>query len=104
MAAGVVLMAVAASLLVSHHIGMPAVMPAQRVLAIICLAWGAWELRGLARLRAAAPAPAPRAARPYPAQAPPWHAGMARAAWAKRLHPLRLRWWAGRMQRRRRDG
>ena len=90
MVAGVVLMAVAASLLVSHHIGMPAVMPAQRLLATVCLVWGAWELRGLAR--------------PYPAQAPPWHAGMARAAWAKRLHPLRLRWWAGRMQRRRRDG
>jgi membrane-associated phospholipid phosphatase len=90
MVAGVVLMAVAASLLVSHHIGMPAVMPAQRLLATVCLVWGAWELRGLAR--------------PYPARAPPWHAGMARAAWAKRLHPLRLRWWAGRMQRRRRDG
>jgi membrane-associated phospholipid phosphatase len=90
MVAGVVLMAVAASLLVSHHIGMPAVMPAQRLLATVCLVWGAWELRGLAR--------------PYPAQVPPWHAGMARAAWAKRVHPLRLRWWAGRMQRRRRDG
>jgi membrane-associated phospholipid phosphatase len=103
--AGVVLMAVAASLLVSHHIGMPAVMPAQRFLATVCLVWGAWELRGLARLHAAAtPAAAPGAARPYPAQAPPWHAGLARAAWAKRLHPLRLRWWAGRMQRRRRDG
>jgi len=90
MLAGAVLMAVAASLLVSRHIGMPAVMPAQRLLATVCLVWGAWELRGLAR--------------PYSAQAPPWHAGMARAAWAKRLHPLRLRWWAGRMQRRRRDG
>jgi membrane-associated phospholipid phosphatase len=105
MVAGAVLMAVAASLLVSRHIGMPAVMPAQRILATVCLAWGAWELRGLVRLRAAAaPAPLPRAATPYPAQAPPWHAGTARPVWAKRVHPLRLRWWAGRMQRRRRDG
>lgn len=88
--AGAVLLAVAASLLVSHHIGMSAVMPAQRILAAVCLVWGAWELRGLAT--------------PYPAQAPPWHAGMARATRAKRVHPLRLRWWAGRMQRRRRDG
>jgi hypothetical protein len=103
MMAGAVLMVVAASLLVSRHIGMPAVMPAQRILATVCLAWGAWELRGLARLRAAA-APLRRAATPYPAQAPPWRAGMARAAWAKRLHPLRLRWRAGRMQGRRHDG
>jgi membrane-associated phospholipid phosphatase len=51
MLAGAVLMAVAASLLVSRHIGMPAVMPAQRLLATVCLVWGAWELRGLARLR-----------------------------------------------------
>jgi len=54
MLAGAVLMAVAASLLVSRHIGMPAVMPAQRLLATICLVWGAWELRGLARLRTVA--------------------------------------------------
>ena len=27
-----------------------------------------------------------------------------RATLAKRLHPPRLRWWGGRMQRRRRDG
>jgi hypothetical protein len=33
---------------------MPAVMPAQRFLAAVCLVWGAWELRGLARLRAVA--------------------------------------------------
>ena len=109
MLAGAVLMAVAASLLVSRHIGMPAVMPAQGLLATVCLVWGAWELRGLVRLRAAAPAPG--ATSPYPAQAPPWHAGMARAASTKRLawtwrrlRPLRLRWRSGRTQRRRGDG
>jgi membrane-associated phospholipid phosphatase len=110
MAAGAVLMAVAASLLVSHHIGMPAVMPAQRILATVCLVWGAWELRGLTRLRAAA-APVPGGAAPYAAHAPPWVTGRARASWAtllagtwRWLHPSRLRWRAGRMHRRRRDG
>jgi hypothetical protein len=109
MLAGAVLMAVAGSLLVSRHIGMPAVMPAQRFLATVCLVWGAWEIRGLARLRAAAPAPGNTAA--YPAQAPRWHAGMARAAatqrlastW-RRLRPLRPPWRSGRILRRRRDG
>ena len=48
--AGAVLMAVAGSLLVSRHIGIPAVMPAQRVVAAVCLAWGAWEIRCLGRL------------------------------------------------------
>jgi hypothetical protein len=80
-------MAVAASLLVSRHIGIPAVMPAQRVVAAVCLAWGAWEIRCLGRLYVA------RAA-PYAAQAPPWLATM--------------RWMAVRLdrraQRRRNDG
>ena len=49
MLAGAVLMAVAASLVVSRHIGIPAVLPAQRLLAAVCLAWGAWELACLSR-------------------------------------------------------
>jgi membrane-associated phospholipid phosphatase len=47
--AGAVLMAVAASLVVSRHIGIPAVLPAQRLLAAVCLAWGAWEMGCLSR-------------------------------------------------------
>jgi membrane-associated phospholipid phosphatase len=42
--AGLVLLAMAAVLLVSRHIGIPAVMPLQRVVASACLAWGAWEI------------------------------------------------------------
>jgi membrane-associated phospholipid phosphatase len=49
MAAGAVLMAVAASLVVSRHIGIPAVLPAQRLLAVACLAWGGWEMGCLSR-------------------------------------------------------
>ena len=78
--AGAVLMAVAGSLLVSRHIGIPAVLPVQRVVAAVCLAWGAWEIRGLGRL--------------YFATAPPWRAPMAWVA-------VRL---AQRAQRRRHDG
>jgi membrane-associated phospholipid phosphatase len=78
--AGAVLMAVAGSLLVSRHIGIPAVMPAQRVVAAICLAWGAWEIRCLGRL--------------YFATAPPWRPAMALAV-------VRL---VRRAQRRRHDG
>jgi membrane-associated phospholipid phosphatase len=107
MLAGAALMAVAASLLVSHHIGMPAVLPAQRAIAIVSLAWGAWEIRGLVRMRAAV-APASRDAAPYPAQAPPRPAGRARGAWMARMfgtrRPLRPSRLAGRLQRRRRDG
>ena len=55
--AGAVLLAVAASLLVSRHIGIPAVLPAQHLLAVACLAWGAWEMGCLSR------APPPRAVR-----------------------------------------
>jgi membrane-associated phospholipid phosphatase len=47
--AGAVLMAVAASLVVSRHIGIPAVLPAQRLLAVVCLACGAWEMGCLSR-------------------------------------------------------
>jgi membrane-associated phospholipid phosphatase len=43
-AAGVVLLGVAASLLVSRHIKIPEVMTTQRVLGSICLVWGAWEI------------------------------------------------------------
>ena len=78
--AGAVLMAMAGSLLVSRHIGIPAVLPVQRVVAAVCLAWGAWEIRGLGRL--------------YFATAPPWRAPMAWVA-------VRL---AQRAQRRRHDG
>jgi membrane-associated phospholipid phosphatase len=89
MVAGSVLMAVAASLIVSRHIGVPVVLPAQRLLATVCLACGAWEMGCLSR---APPDPARKA----------WTAG---AAW--------LRWWSPRLglvrlvqrvQRRRDDG
>jgi len=86
--AGAVLLAVTASLLVSRHIGIPAVMPAQRLVAAVCLAWGAWEVRCLGRTSIAGAAPR-RGAAPYPAQAPPWRAPLARAAWTW--------WWAGRL-------
>jgi membrane-associated phospholipid phosphatase len=43
-AAGSVLLAVTAALLVSRHIGMPVVLPLQRSLAAVCLLWGGWEM------------------------------------------------------------
>jgi membrane-associated phospholipid phosphatase len=43
-AAGVVLLAIAGALLVSRHIGIPAVLPLQRTLGVACLLWGAWEM------------------------------------------------------------
>jgi membrane-associated phospholipid phosphatase len=50
--AGLVLAAVAASLLVSRHIGIPAVLPAQRLVGCVSLLWGGWEMaRMLRRLR-----------------------------------------------------
>ena len=42
--AGLVLMGVAASLLVSRHIGIPEAMPLQRLIGAACLLWGGWEL------------------------------------------------------------
>jgi membrane-associated phospholipid phosphatase len=42
--AGLVLLLVAAALLVSHHLRIPAVLPLQRALGAICLAWGACEM------------------------------------------------------------
>lgn len=42
--AGLLLLALSGSLLVSRHIGIPAVMPLQRVVGSVCLAWGAWEM------------------------------------------------------------
>jgi membrane-associated phospholipid phosphatase len=103
MLAGAVLMAVAAGLFVSHHIGMPAVMPAQRVIALVCLGWGAWDIAALARQRAAI-----ATATPWPARTPRWPA-RAGAAWRERVawtwrqvSPLRqFVAWA---QRRRGDG
>ena len=44
MLAGGVLMLVAAALLVSHHVRIPEVLPLQRTLGAICLAWGAGEM------------------------------------------------------------
>lgn len=43
-AAGLVLLGVAASLLVSRHIGIPAVLPAQRLVGLVCLLWGGREM------------------------------------------------------------
>lgn len=45
--AGLLMMGVAASLLVSRHIGMPATLPMQRLVASVCLAWGAWEMAAM---------------------------------------------------------
>jgi membrane-associated phospholipid phosphatase len=42
--AGAVLLLVAAALLVSNHVRIPEVMPLQRTLGAICLAWGAREM------------------------------------------------------------
>jgi membrane-associated phospholipid phosphatase len=51
--AGLLLLVLSATLLVSRHIGMPAVMPLQRVIGSVCMAWGAWEMIWLwTRLRA----------------------------------------------------
>jgi membrane-associated phospholipid phosphatase len=94
MLAGAVLMAVAASLVVSRHIGIPAVLPAQRLLAAACLAWGAWEMAWLSR---APPADTGKA----------WTAGAAWLRWTPakaglvRVGLVRL---VQRVQRRRDDG
>lgn len=42
--AGLVLLGGAAALLVSRHIGIPAVLPAQRLIGAVCLLWGGWEM------------------------------------------------------------
>jgi membrane-associated phospholipid phosphatase len=44
MAAGVVLLLLSGALLYSRHIGIPAVLPLQRTLGLICLVWGGWEI------------------------------------------------------------
>ncbi|MGJ7916312.1 phosphatase PAP2 family protein [Massilia sp. LXY-6] len=50
--AGLLLAGVAAALLVSSHIGIPAVLPAQRAIGCVCLVWGIWEMAHmLPRLR-----------------------------------------------------
>lgn len=64
--AGIVLLAVCMSLLVSGHIGIPAILPAQRVLAAVCLVWGAWDMLALFRMRAGT-TPAPGTGRPWDA-------------------------------------
>jgi membrane-associated phospholipid phosphatase len=43
-AAGAVLLVIAGALLVSRHIGIPAVLPLQRTLGVVCMVWGAWEM------------------------------------------------------------
>lgn len=49
--AGLLLAGVAAALLVSGHVGIPAVLPAQRAVGLVCLLWGGWEMaRMLPRL------------------------------------------------------
>jgi membrane-associated phospholipid phosphatase len=49
--AGALLLGVSGWLLVSRHIGIPAIMPMQRVIGSACLVWGAWEmLRMLPRI------------------------------------------------------
>jgi membrane-associated phospholipid phosphatase len=45
--AGLVLLGMAASLLVSRHIGIPAIMPMQRLIACASLLWGAWEMAAM---------------------------------------------------------
>lgn len=42
--AGAVLVALSGALLVSRHIGIPQVMPLQRAVGSVCMAWGAWEI------------------------------------------------------------
>lgn len=42
--AGLLLLGLSGTLLVSRHIGIPAVMPLQRVVGSVCMAWGGWEL------------------------------------------------------------
>jgi membrane-associated phospholipid phosphatase len=44
MLAGLVLLAMSAALLVSRHIGIPEIMPMQRLIASVCLVWGGWEM------------------------------------------------------------
>ena len=49
--AGLLLGGVAAALLFSGHVGIPEVLPAQRVVGLVCLLWGGWEMaRMLPRL------------------------------------------------------
>lgn len=50
--AGSLLLAMAASLLVSHHIGIPSAMPLQRLIAGACLVWGAGEMAAMLPWRA----------------------------------------------------
>lgn len=38
------LLAVAAALLFSSHMGFPEVMPLQRAVGAVCFVWGGWEL------------------------------------------------------------
>lgn len=65
--AGAVLLVVCLCLLVSRHIGIAAVLPAQRALAAVCLVWGGWEMLALFRTRAGStPAPGTGGARDAP--------------------------------------
>lgn len=44
LAAGAVLLALSGALLVSRHVGVPDVLPLQRLIGVLCLAAGGWEL------------------------------------------------------------
>lgn len=44
LAAGVFLLVIAGALLVSQHVGIPAVLPLQRTLGLVCFVWGSWEI------------------------------------------------------------
>jgi membrane-associated phospholipid phosphatase len=46
--AGALLLGVSGWLLVSRHIGVPAIMPMQRVIGSVCLVWGGWEMLRMA--------------------------------------------------------
>jgi membrane-associated phospholipid phosphatase len=47
LAAGMALLTLCGALLVSGHVGVPAVMPLQRVIGAVCLAAGAWDVAGI---------------------------------------------------------
>jgi membrane-associated phospholipid phosphatase len=56
LAFGLVLLGLSAALLVSRHVGAPAVLPLQRIIGAACLAVGAWDLLVLFGARAWRPA------------------------------------------------
>lgn len=71
LAAGLVLLGLCAALLASRHIGIPSTLPLQRLIAGVCLVWGAWEIGAM---------PFPRHRRRAPGAAPVADVGPAPAA------------------------